>query len=45
MVETADLWLMVAEQKGMILQKQEFQGDPDGFRTFLQEKGVRIIPA
>lgn len=44
MVETADLWLMVAEQKGMILQKQEFQGDPDGFRTFLQEKGVRIIP-
>ena len=36
---------MVAEQKGMILQKQEFQGDPDGFRTFLQEKGVRIIPA
>ena len=45
MVETADLWLMVAEQKGMILQKQEFQGDPDGFRTFLQEKRVRIIPA
>ena len=44
MVETADLWLMVAEQKGMILQKQEFQGDPDSFRTFLQEKGVRIIP-
>ena len=39
MVETADLWLMVAEQKGMILQKREFQGDPDSFRTFLQEKG------
>ena len=45
MVETADLWLMVAEQKGMILQKQEFQGDPDSFHAFLQEKGVRIIPA
>ena len=44
MVETADLWLMVAEQKGMILQKQELQGDPDGFRAFLKEKGVRIIP-
>ena len=34
-----------ATQKGMILQKQEFQGDPDSFRAFLQEKGVRIIPA
>ena len=37
MVETDSLWILVLQDKAMLLQKSELQGDPEEFRAFLRE--------
>ena len=45
MVETDSLWILVFQNRAMLLQKAELRGDPEEFRAFLQEKGVPVLPA
>ena len=42
MVETEDYWILVIDQKAVLLQKRELAKDPETFPDFLQEHGVRM---
>lgn len=41
-VETEDYWILVIDQKAVLLQKRELAKDPETFPDFLQEHGVRM---
>ena len=41
-VETEDCWILVIDQKALLLQKKELTEEPETFPGFLRERGVRV---